>query len=266
MAGMSMYCNNCGQQGHVFRTCKDPIISCGVLLLRSMYEPMKLPVDPRTVSVLMVKRKDSMAYVEFIRGKYDLGNIAFVEKLVSNMTQLEQKWIVEETFEMLWNKLWGNGRDSHGLEFDLASDRFNSLDRKALVTNFPSKYRDPEWGFPKGRRMRGETDLECAVREFYEETNIPKESYRIIPNISFTEVFKGTNNVMYKHVYYIALLENSKCMNLKQKLTIAQRREVSAVDWKTLLESKSITRPHYVERKKVIDEVELYISSSDVKK
>jgi len=55
-------------------------------------------------------------------------------------------------------------------------------------------------------------------------------------------------------------------MNLKQKLTLSQRREVSAVDWKTLSESKAITRPHYVERKKVIDEVEAHISSSIMKK
>lgn len=266
MSFRPMYCNNCGQQGHVFRTCKDPIISCGIMLLRGMYEPMKLPVDPKTVSVLMVKRKDSMAYVEFIRGKYELSNLPFVEKLVSNMTQLEQQWLVEETFENLWNKLWGNGRESHGLEFDLAQERFNSLDRKSLVTKFASKYRDPEWGFPKGRRMRGESDLDCAIREFSEETNIPKEAYQVIPTVSFTEVFKGTNNVMYKHVYYLAILLNSKIMNLKQKLTLSQRREVSAVDWKTLSESKAITRPHYVERKKVIDEVEAHISSSIMKK
>jgi len=114
--------------------------------------------------------------------------------------------------------------------------------------------------------MRGESDLDCAIREFSEETNIPKEAYQVIPTVSFTEVFKGTNNVMYKHVYYLAILLNSKIMNLKQKLTLSQRREVSAVDWKTLSESKAITRPHYVERKKVIDEVEAHISSSIMKK
>jgi len=261
-----MYCNNCGQQGHVFRTCKDPIISCGVLLLRGLYEPMKLPADPKAVSVLMVKRKDSMSYVEFIRGKYDLDNMSFVEKLISNMTQLEQKWITEESFETLWNKLWGNGRDSHGLEFDLAQERFNSLDKKAIVSKCPSKYRDPEWGFPKGRRMKGESDLDCAIREFFEETNIPKEAYKVMPEVYFTEVFRGTNDVLYKHVYYLALLENSKVMNIKQKLTLSQRREVSAVDWKTLSESKMITRAHYTERKRIIDEVSTYVSSSAVKK
>jgi len=226
-----------------------------------MYEPMKLPCEPKTVSVLMVKRKDSMSYVEFIRGKYDLENMKFVETLISNMTQLEQKWITEDTFENLWNKLWGNSRDSHGLEYDIALERFNSLDKKLLVQRYPSPYRDPEWGFPKGRRMRGETDLDCAVREFFEETNIPKEAYRVLPEASFTEVFKGTNNVMYKHIYYVALLENSKIINLKQKLTLAQRREVSSVDWKTLSESKAITRPHYTERRKMLENLEKYISS-----
>jgi len=256
-----MYCNNCGQQGHVFRTCKDPIISAGILLLRGMFEPTKIPCDPKTVSVLMVKRKDSMSYVEFMRGKYDLDNMEFIGKLVSNMTQLEQKWITEESFETLWNKLWGNSRDAHGLEFDIAQERFNTLDRKALVSRHPSPYRDPEWGFPKGRRMRGESDLDCAIREFFEETNIPKEAYKVLPEVYFTEVFEGTNNVMYKHVYYAALLENSKYINLKQKLTVTQRREISCVDWKTISESKSITRPHYVARRTMIESVEKYISS-----
>lgn len=261
MSLKTMYCNNCGQQGHVFRTCSEPIISAGILLLRGMYEPATLPCDPKTMSVLMVRRKDSMSYVEFIRGKYDLTNMSFIEKLISNMTQLEQKWITEETFELLWNKLWGNSRESHGLEYDIAQERFNSLDKRAIVSRFPSKYRDPEWGFPKGRRMRGETDLDCAIREFFEETNIQKEAYRVLPDVSFTEIFKGTNDVMYKHVYFVALLENSKSINLKQKLTISQRREVSCVDWKTITESKLITRPHYTERRKLLENLEKYISS-----
>lgn len=255
-----MYCNNCGQQGHVFKTCKDPIISCGLILVRGIYEPMTLPCDPRTVSTLMVRRKDSMAYVEFIRGKYELTDTAFLNKLISNMTILEQTWIVQETFDKLWMKLWGNGRDASGIEFDNAKEKFNLLNRKDYVERNVSAYKDPEWGFPKGRRMRGESDLDCAIREFVEETNIPSESYDIIPDAVFTEVFKGTNDVMYKHVYFLALLKNSKSMDLK-KLTIVQRREISCVDWKTISEVRNITRPHYTERKKIMDKVETYISS-----
>ena len=35
-----------------------------------------------------------------------------------------------------------------------------------------------------------------------------------------------------------------------------QSREVSAVEWKTLKECKNITRPHYEERKKLIERLE----------
>ncbi len=33
-------------------------------------------------------------------------------------------------------------------------------------------YTDTEWGIPKGRRNNKESDLEVALREFEEETNV----------------------------------------------------------------------------------------------
>ena len=54
---------------------------------------------------------------------------------------------------------------------------------------------------------------------------------------------------------------NSRVINLKQKLTAVQRREISAVDWKTLAECKAITRPHYTQRKKIIEDIERTIST-----
>ena len=256
-----MYCNNCGREGHVFRTCKDPIISCGIILLRGIFEPLVLPNDPKIISALMVKRKDSMSFVEFIRGKYEVSDLDYVKKLVSNMTMSEQTAICEESFETLWTKLWGNSRDTFGAEYDISLDKFNRLDKKSIVLEAISMYREPEWGFPKGRRMRGESDLDCAVREFFEETNIPREAYVIDERLCFTEIFTGTNGVQYKHVYYVGLLTNSKVINLKQKLTAVQRREVSAVDWKTLTECKLVTRIHYTQRKKIIEDIERVITT-----
>ena len=256
MDSKSMYCNNCGGRGHAFKTCKDPITSCGILLLREINEPMKLPNNPANVSVLMVLRKDSMAYVEFIRGKYDLQNLDFVKRLISNMTIDEQKKISTEEFDTLWSGMWGQDRDTHSTEYEISKKQYDKLDRLEIVKEHASKYKEPEWGFPKGRRMKGESDLVCACREFWEETNIPAEAYEVIPTKTYTEIFTGTNDVKYKHVYFIALLKDSKMINTSQKLTAIQRREVSAVSWKTLKESKTITRPHYTERKKILDTLE----------
>jgi len=255
-----MYCNNCGDKGHVFRSCPDPVISCGILFLRGIYEPLELPVDPKTVSVLMVRRKDSMSYMEFIRGKYDLHDMEYIKRQLLNMTVQEQKLITTEKFETLWSKLWGNGRDINSPEYEAALTKFNSLQLKKLVLECPSPFHEPEWGFPKGRRMRGESDVECAIREYTEETNIPRDAYDIRQDLVFSETFVGTNNIKYKHIYFVAILKDSKCINLTQKLTPVQRREVSGVEWKTLSECKNITRPHYVERKKMITELERSVS------
>jgi 8-oxo-dGTP pyrophosphatase MutT (NUDIX family) len=172
------------------------------------------------------------------------------------MTSQEQKLIVTEQFETLWTRLWGNGRDIDSPEYEAAKDKFNSLDRKKIIAEVPSKFNEPEWGFPKGRRMRGETDVECAVREYFEETNIPRDAYTVREDLTLSETFVGTNNIRYKHVYFIALLKDSKLIHLEQKLTPVQRREISNVAWKTLTECKNITRPHYIERKKMITELE----------
>jgi 8-oxo-dGTP pyrophosphatase MutT (NUDIX family) len=222
---------------------------------------MTLPIDPGDVSVLMVRRKDSMAYMEFIRGKYDPTDPSYIKKLLSNMTIAEQKAIQTEEFDTLWSKLWGQGRDTHSLEYEISKSNYETIDRTKLISEAKSVHMEPEWGFPKGRRSKGETDMDCATREFWEETNIPGNAYDVVEKLCFTEVFTGTNNIKYKHVYYVATLKDSKLIDLTQKLTNMQRREVSAVAWKTLKECKEITRPHYVERKAMIGELERRIQT-----
>ena len=58
------YCNNCGKQGHTFYSCKKPIISLGVIAFTI--------TRSGEIKYLMICRKDSLGYVEFVRGKYPL--------------------------------------------------------------------------------------------------------------------------------------------------------------------------------------------------
>jgi 8-oxo-dGTP pyrophosphatase MutT (NUDIX family) len=237
-----MYCNNCGEKGHLFRTCRDPVLSCGVFLVDSA----TLPVDPAQVRVLMIRRKDSMSFAEFMRGKYDVNDQSYVSTLIKNMTLKEQAGIACDSFETLWRQLWGDDRTSS--DFNPSREKFNQLNRVALMRENLSEYTEPEWGFPKGRRMRGETDMACAVREFGEETNIPRDAYTVLKNIMFEETFVGLNNVRYRHVYFVALLTQPDLVNLSQRFTPMQRREISGIAWKTLEEADALVRPHHVER------------------
>ena len=167
-SNVTIFCNNCGQRGHPFRECKEPILSCGILLLRNRSSaPTTLPMAIDDVEVLMVRRKDSMSFSEFVRGKYDPGRTDYVLTLLSNMTQAEIQRLRTEDFESIWARMWGNSIiERREQEFLSSREKFNSI--KGVVETATSAYIEPEWGFPKGRRLKCETDQGCAEREFWE--------------------------------------------------------------------------------------------------
>jgi 8-oxo-dGTP pyrophosphatase MutT (NUDIX family) len=170
--------------------------------------------------------------------------------------------IATETFETLWRMLWGDDRTS--AEFTVSRDKFNQLDRMALMRNNLSTYTEPEWGFPKGRRMRGEPDIACAIREFGEETNIPREAYILLKNIMLEETFTGLNGIPYRHVYFVALLKRPELIDLRQKFTPMQRREISGIAWKPFAEADALIRPHHIERQGMLNQLRSVIETFEV--
>jgi 8-oxo-dGTP pyrophosphatase MutT (NUDIX family) len=177
----------------------------------------------------MVQRRDSLCYVEFVRGKYMLQNRRYILTLLSNMTDHERHTLAEGPFLSIWNKFWQttstNGfvrehENSLGLYNQLRKGYWlRSVDQetgapKVEFFNLESALRDtitlytePEWGFPKGRRNINESDFECAKREFFEETSMPKDEVTILsPCVGpVEEVFHGLNKINYRHVYFVAI-------------------------------------------------------------
>jgi 8-oxo-dGTP pyrophosphatase MutT (NUDIX family) len=200
-----------------------------------------------------------MSFAEFMRGKYDPNDMQYLGKLVKNMTLKEQSLMACEPFDVLWKSLWGEDRNSS--DYPISKEKFNNLNRMMLMVENLSTYTEPEWGFPKGRRMRGETDLDCAIREFGEETNIPREAYVILRNIVLEETFTGLNNIVYRHVYFVALLKNPGLLNLTQKFTPMQRREISAIGWKSFAEAQALVRPHHVERMNMLNQLKSVVET-----
>lgn len=244
----TIFCNNCGQRGHTFRDCGEPVLSCGIILIRNLTnpgDPSTLPLIPEDVEVLMVRRKDSMCYTDFIRGKFDPADKTYVRTLLDNMTQQEIARIKSETFEALWARLWNNS-DRHEYELKFAKDKFDAV--RADIDASSSVYMEPEWGFPKGRRLKCESDQVCAEREFFEETNITRSSYTIVSGIQLEETFAGTNGIMYRHKYFVAVLSRPDRIDIHQRFTNMQKREISAIGWKTMADCMNLTRPQYTQR------------------
>ena len=92
-----MYCNNCGKKGHISRNCSEPITSYGVLLL----------TDIETIpKIVMIQRKDSLCYIEIIRGKYDIYDTKKLKLLLDRISQDELENIKNVDFDILWKNLW----------------------------------------------------------------------------------------------------------------------------------------------------------------
>lgn len=256
-AAKSICCRNCGQHGHLYRDCPHPITSFGIICYRdgSNGQP----------EYLMIQRRDSLSFMEFIRGKYEVADIPYIKQLLSGMTHAEREMLLDIGFEELWNHVWyqpciprhSNEFDHAKAKFDTLLDGFQFEGRKItlqdLITESPSPYTEPEWGFPKGRRRLREEDVNCAVREFCEETRFTATDIRIARNMPpFEEIFFGTNRVLYRHTYFLACYVGNKNPLMEVDPTnIGQAREVRALRWFDFQGVLKHIRMHNHERKQL---------------
>ena len=223
-------CRNCGLNGHIYKNCPHPIISFGIICYK---------IENGEVKYLMIQRKDSLSFMEFIRGKYEVANLDYIKKLLMNMTITERNMILNSKFEDIWNYVWyqnDNTCNKTNREYINSKIKFSILNDnnflKNYITSIKSIYNEQEWGFPKGRRKMRENDLDCAIREFYEETRISNNDFKVnLDIIPFEEMFFGTNGIMYKHLYYIAKLENINVSIEIDNSCLEQIREIRAIRW-----------------------------------
>ena len=226
-------CNNCGKQGHSFHQCKLPITSYGIVLFRS---------SSKGLQFLMIRRKDSFGFIDFIRGKYSPYNIFQVQNIINEMSLVEKQGILTKTFDELWLNMWGNSNNIQYKNEELSSSKKmetirngviiknDNITLRNIVENSPTKWYETEWEFPKGRRNHKEKDLDCALREFEEETGISKEKITVVENVlPFEEIFIGTNHKSYKHKYFLAYMNDTE-----ENLDNFQITEVSKIEWKTI--------------------------------
>jgi 8-oxo-dGTP pyrophosphatase MutT (NUDIX family) len=114
---------------------------------------------------------------------------------------------------------------------------------------------EQEWGFPKGRRKLKENDIDCAVREFCEETRLTADDIDILDHIlPFEEIFFGTNNVLYKHTYYIAKVKDTNISIQVDENCVEQMREVRALNWFAYDEVTKHIKMYNIERHQIIQE------------
>ena len=246
-------CVNCNKSKHSSKSCVLPITSYGIIhTFKNKY--------------LMICRRKTLGYTDFIRGKYSFQNINHILNLINEMTILEKENILIKNFNILWGDLWGVHSENSVDEMNayekfctikkgyMVNDKFTCL--QDLIQSSTTIWETPEWGFPKGRRNPYETELACALREYEEETGYDKHFLTIIKNVlPYEEIFIGSNYKSYTHKYYIA---TSGSLHSKSSF---QESEVSDMKWFTYEEALQMIRPYNVERIQVLNYIHACLSN-----
>ena len=260
-----IYCNNCGKCGHLYHHCKLPITSIGIVVFR---------VNNKIPEFLMIRRKDSLGHIDFMRGKYSLNNKEYIINMLNQMTIAEKETLRTKTFDELWESIWGGSTilSQYKNEEITSKEKFNNL--KAGV-NYNNKlftlndlinesnqqflWEETEWGFPKGRRNHKESDYDCALREFQEETGYNvKHLFNLQNVIPYEEIFTGSNYKSYKHKYFVMYMshENSLLENEFEKT------EVSKMEWKSFEDCLLTIRSYNVEKKRILAKINQCITEN----
>ena len=229
------YCNNCGNYGHKYNMCKYPIMSFGIILYHN---------DEQNNKILMIQRKHSICYIEFLRGKYSIIDLEksydYIKCLFQRMTDNEKNKILTWEFLDLWKDLWidiDNIKQKFKDEYNKSEKKYlflknhNKLHELSEITK--DSFSETEWEFPKGRRNDYEKNIECAIREVKEETGLVNDKdYILYKNIfPLVDEYKSFNKVNYKHVFYIGKIINKKIIDSIQvdDSNIDQRKEINNI-------------------------------------
>ena len=257
-------CRNCGINGHLYKDCIRPVMSFGIICYN---------VDSNNViKYLMIQRKDSLSFMEFIRGKYNVSDTIYIRQLVSSMTSNEKNLLLKKSFDEIWNYVWYQNNAiniKYTSEYIESKNKFEYLTINNILLNIINSVihvidQEQEWGFPKGRRKLKESDIDCAIREFGEETRIMEDDINIISDIiPFEEVFFGTNNILYKHTYYIAKLKNSDINVSVDETCLEQIREIRALNWFSYDEVVKHIKLYNIERHQIIEKIDKIIREKE---
>ena len=230
-----------------------PITSYGVITKRN---------NPNTgeTEYLLVRRKDTVSYVVFLRGLYSR---EMLPVLASRMTQAERKRIRNSTFDALWEGLWEHHpskqfhhRNKFIKQKERAESKFQRKDWDIIFDMVKSKYTEPEWGFPKGRKKNNETAMQGALREFEEETGLTRDLINITLNglSPCIEFYKATDSKEYQIVYFLAdLLDyNTPLPSINENF---RDSEISDIGWFTVKQCMLKIREYHIEKKELLRKI-----------
>jgi hypothetical protein len=220
---------------------KDQIIECvsfGLILF-------KYDNNCNMLKFLMVKKRLSYEFCDFVKGYINCSDIEFVKSNLEKMTTEELKTIETMDFDIMWDKFILYMDDDKKESYKKYKTKFktNVLPHaKPILDLFKNlKYNNvPIWEFPKGKKIKkssgNEEALVCAKRELHEETNIPDIDYIMINTYRVKRIkYLPQYNIKYINLLYMAEylknMDEVPYFNYQNKNQIA---EIDCIEWMSI--------------------------------
>lgn len=262
---MEKLCVKCGDSNHTNKSCKGPVTSFGIIVFtdnvdafpngriypkfKNMCAQHKFYNDKTDIDTnnkkrrfILVERKDTIEYLSLIQGNYpdrEPAKSLKINEYVLKLTCKERQNLVFASWHELWKTAGSERRDSQK-----AKVKFFLNDWKHIESLSVCRYGEADYIMPKGRLQCGETQLECAIREFSEETGYKKNclDFSETKNFVKTENFIGSDGKSYRNVFFLAKIKENSLIDKSLETVPQQKKEVQNVGWFTLNESLTLLR------------------------
>lgn len=192
---------------------------------------------PPHYEILLICKRYTYSYNTFIHGRYDANNSEALVELFGGMTVDEKLDILSFNFMQIWYRVWLNN-PHRTVSYFVSKNKFESaflVDSGARLRRLISRagHSDKIWEIPKGRKKNKlELDIHCAIREFHEETGVPKAKYRIFPENTRTHSYVD-DNIRYTNLYYLAFAPHNIQLTVDFALQ-DQVDEICDIRWASL--------------------------------
>lgn len=183
-----------------------------------------------------MRKRCTYAFVEFALGRYDPNSHKQLRFLFNQMTVEEKHDILSLNFKQIWRRVWLDSGQGVYWYFT-AECKYNHLINEMAPNHNPGKISTESqskisvlhklingtvngnlhWEIPKGRKHRSESVINCSIREFGEETGIPKEKYKVHFDTHFNYRISD-GGFVYDCNYFVACakeqLDSQNCFHI----------------------------------------------------
>jgi 8-oxo-dGTP pyrophosphatase MutT (NUDIX family) len=202
----------------------------------------------RGTEIILIRRPYTYAYRDFITSHYQRNNVIALTTVLSGTTYEEKRLIQTGEFPLMWNKMLpctDKNYKKHMQHYMALYGENNNILLRAVKK---SRVGLDIWEIPKGRKNKDESDIDAAIREFCEETDLmPSQIHLELDRKPYKYSYTGSNGICYSMTYYYAVVNDTAVpqINFSNELQV---KEISAVKFCTKMDLPNLVDGEHLER------------------